>query len=101
MTSTTITRSCASAVEWRRPSASVATLTAVSKPNVMSVPMSLSIVFGTPTMFIPSARKREAMRMLPSPPIATIASRSSFRKFAITTSETSVSREVPSGPVTT
>ena len=49
MTSTTITRLWLSAVVWSRSIASVATCTAVSKPNVMSVPpRSLSIVFGTP-----------------------------------------------------
>ena len=49
MTSTTITRSCDSAVVCRRSIASVAIETAVSNPNVWSVPaMSLSIVFGTP-----------------------------------------------------
>ena len=43
-------RLCDSAVVEMRSSASVAIETAVSKPNVMSVPgMSLSIVFGTPT----------------------------------------------------
>ena len=51
ITSTTITRSCDSAVVWRRSMASVAICTAVWNPNVTSVPtMSLSIVFGTPTM---------------------------------------------------
>ena len=50
MTSTTITRSCDSAVVWRRSIASVAIWTAVQKPKVKSVPeRSLSIVFGTPT----------------------------------------------------
>ena len=49
ITSTTITRSCDSAVVWRRSIASVAICTAVQKPNVKSVPeRSLSIVFGTP-----------------------------------------------------
>ena len=50
ITSTTITRLCDSAVVCRRSIASVAICTAVSKPNVKSVPArSLSIVFGTPT----------------------------------------------------
>ncbi len=49
ITSTTITRSCDSAVVCRRSIASVAICTAVQKPNVKSVPeRSLSIVFGTP-----------------------------------------------------
>ena len=47
ITSTTSTRWCDSAVVCRRSIASVAMLTAVSKPKVKSVPdRSLSIVFG-------------------------------------------------------
>ena len=50
ITSTIRLRWCDSAVVCSRSIASVATCTAVSKPNVMSVaPMSLSIVFGTPS----------------------------------------------------
>ena len=53
-------RLCDSAVVAIRSSASVAIETAVSKPNVMSVPgMSLSIVFGTPTTRRPFGREGE------------------------------------------
>ena len=53
-------RLCDSAVVAIRSSASVAIVTAVSKPKVMSVPgMSLSIVFGTPTTRSPSSRECE------------------------------------------
>ena len=56
ITSTTITRLWDSAVVCRRSIASVAICTAVWKPNVKSVPpRSLSIVFGTPTTWTPSA----------------------------------------------
>ena len=49
ITSTTITRSCDSAVVCRRSIASVAIETAVSNPKVWSVAArSLSMVFGTP-----------------------------------------------------
>ena len=59
ITSTTITRSCDSAVVWRRSIASVAICTAVQKPNVKSVPeRSLSIVLGTPTTCRPSSACR-------------------------------------------
>ena len=55
ITSTTMTRSWDSAVVWSRSMASVAICTAVSKPNVSSVPsMSLSMVLGTPTTGSPS-----------------------------------------------
>ena len=54
MTSITITRSWLSAVVCSLSIASSAVFTAVSKPNVVTVPLtSLSIVFGTPTIFIP------------------------------------------------
>jgi hypothetical protein len=54
MTSTTMIRRCASAVVCRRSIASVAKLTAVSKPKQLVVPkMSLSIVLGTPTSGTP------------------------------------------------
>ena len=77
ITSTTITRSWLSAVVCRRSIASVAICTAVVKPNVMSVPtMSLSMVFGTPTI----GRPRSSTSMLatvsePLPPMTTSASR--------------------------
>ncbi len=60
-----------SAVVWRRSIASVATCTAVSKPNVMSVaPRSLSIVFGTPSTGRPSSASLAAAPRVSSPPIA-------------------------------
>ena len=59
ITSTTITRSCDSAVVVMRSIASVAICTAVSNPIVASVPaMSLSIDFGTPTTGTPSSTRR-------------------------------------------
>ena len=68
-------RSCDSAVVCRRSIASVATVTAVSKPKVACVhDRSLSIVFGTPTIGMPFLRKRVAIRKAPSPPIAISAS---------------------------
>ncbi len=81
ITSTTITRSCDSAVVCRRSIASVAICTAVWKPNVKSVaPMSLSIVFGTPTTGSPSRCKRSATPSVSSPPIGISASRRSRSK---------------------
>ena len=54
ITSTTSTRWCDSAVVCSRSIASIAMLTAVSKPKVKSVPdRSLSIVLGTPTTLTP------------------------------------------------
>ena len=54
ITSTTMTRWCASAVLCSRSMASVAKFTAVSNPKQLTVPtMSLSMVFGTPTMGMP------------------------------------------------
>ena len=72
ITSTIITRLCDSAVVCSRSMASVAICTAVSKPNVMSVPpRSLSIVFGTPMMGRPcSPWSRAAAPSVSSPPIA-------------------------------
>ena len=58
ITSTTITRSCDSAVVWSRSMASTQICTAVSKPNVSSVAdRSLSIVLGTPTTVTPPSRQ--------------------------------------------
>ena len=58
-----------------RSIASVAMLTAVSKPKVKSVPdRSLSIVFGTPTTLTPSSASLVATPRVSSPPIATRAS---------------------------
>ncbi len=72
MTSTTITRSCDSAVVCSRSIASLAIETAVSKPKVWSVAArSLSIVFGTPTTGRPcSTCRRAATPSVSSPPIA-------------------------------
>ena len=78
MTSTTITRSWDSAVVCSRSMASVAICTAVSKPNVSSVPsMSLSMVLGTPTTGSPSPCSWRAHDSVPSPPTAMMASISS------------------------
>ncbi len=75
MTSTTMTRLCDSAVEWSRSIASVAICTAVSKPNVTSVPSrSLSIVLGTPTTGTPSWLSRPATPSVSSPPMGMSAS---------------------------
>ena len=55
-----------------RSIASVAICTAVSNPNVTSVPArSLSIVFGTPTIVIASSTRRGAVLSVPSPPTTT------------------------------
>ena len=72
MTSTIITRLCDSAVVCSLSMASIAIWTAVSKPNVMSVPArSLSIVFGTPiTGSSWSPFRRAAAPSVSSPPIA-------------------------------
>src|SRR5437773_1720414 len=54
--------------------ASVAVATAVSNPNVATVPpTSLSIVLGTPTTGSPFFHKARTMPSVPSPPIATRA----------------------------
>ncbi len=71
MTSSTITRSWLSAVVCSLSIASSAVLTAVSNPNVATVPdTSLSIVFGTPTMRTPISNNLCAIASEPSPPIA-------------------------------
>ncbi len=72
-------RLCASAVVCSRSIASVANATAVSKPKQLVVPtMSLSIVFGTPTIGMPSRQNSWAIASVPSPPIAISASRPSL-----------------------
>src|SRR6185312_11476076 len=82
ITSITITRSCDSAVVCSLSIASSAVLTAVSNPKVVIVPLtSLSIVFGTPTIFIPLSQSSLAMVSDPSPPIETSASMPSRRAF--------------------
>ena len=59
--------------------ASVAKLTAVSKPKQLVVStMSLSIVLGTPTSGMPRLANSWAMARVPSPPITTRPSRPSW-----------------------
>ena len=66
--------------------------TAVSKPNVVIVPLtSLSIVFGTPTIFTPFSNSRCAIASDPSPPIVRIASIPSSLARSISSSERSTS----------
>ncbi len=97
MTSTTMIRSCDSAVLCRRSMASVATVTAVSNPNVACVQdRSLSMVFGTPTMGMPLSVKRVAIRKAPSPPMAMRASAPTSRKRRMMSSETSIVTFLPS-----
>src|SRR5438105_593778 len=87
ITSQTMTRLCASAVECRRSTASVAIATAVSNPNVRSVPeRSLSIVFGTPTTWMPIDENFVATPSVSSPPIATMAPTFSAFRFLSTMS---------------
>ena len=84
ITSTTSTRWCDSAVVCRRSIASVAMLTAVSKPKVKSVPdRSLSMVFGTPTTFTPRSASLVATPRVSSPPIATRASTPSDARLSL------------------
>ena len=65
-----MTRWCDSAVLCSRSMASVATISAVSCPNVTSVQsMSLSMVLGTPTTGTPSSDSQRAAVSVPSPPI--------------------------------
>ncbi len=95
--STTMTRRCDSAVACRRSRQSVAKETAVSKPNVITVPSrSLSMVLGTPTTRRPLRANPLAMVSEPSPPMAMRASICSRRKAAITSSERSRSTSDPS-----
>ena len=93
-------RSCDSAVVCRRSIASVATVTAVSKPNVACVhDRSLSMVFGTPTIGIPFLRKRVAIRNAPSPPIAISASPPTSLNRRMMSSEMSIVVFLPSRSV--
>ena len=102
ISSTTITRWWLSAVEWSLSMASVAMLTAVSKPNVCSVAAtSLSMVLGTHTTGRPFAARPAAICRLPSPPMATSASKPLAWKAAISSSERSTSWVVPSAAVAT
>ncbi len=81
-------RLCASAVVCRRSMASVANATAVSKPKQLVVPtMSLSIVFGTPTMGMPRLQNSWAMASVPSPPMTTSAPRPILWNMSTTRSE--------------
>ena len=65
-----MTRSWLSAVECSLSIASVAVLTAVSKPKVRCVPLtSLSMVLGTQTTGSPLRQRSCAICRLPSPPI--------------------------------
>jgi hypothetical protein len=92
ITSITMTRSWLSAVVCSLSIASIAVFTAVSKPKVVTVPLtSLSIVFGTPTMHIPLSTSRCAMSSEPSPPIVMIASMPCRRALSISSSERSIS----------
>ena len=87
ITSQTMTRLCASAVEWSRSMASVAICTAVSKPKVRSVPeRSLSMVLGTPTTFTPIEESLVATPSVSSPPIATTAPTLRFLRLRMTMS---------------
>ena len=84
ITSTTSTRWWDSAVVCRRSMASIAMLTAVSKPKVKSVPdRSLSMVLGTPTTFTPRSASLVATPRVSSPPIATRASTPSAARFVL------------------
>ena len=83
ITSTTRTRLWLSAVVCRRSIASVATCTAVSNPNVTSVPFrSLSIVFGRPSTGTPASCSFCAAPRVSSPPIAISPSSESFSMFS-------------------
>ena len=104
----TITRLWALAVQCNRSMASVAMLTAESKPKEKSVPqMSLSMVLGTATMFSPMAERRAAVWVVPLPPMQTMQSSPnsfmlrSMRRGLLTPDTTpfflnGFSREVPS-----
>ena len=84
ITSTTSTRWCDSAVVCSRSIASMAMLTAVSKPKVKSVPLrSLSIVLGTPTTLTPRSASLVATPRVSSPPIAISASTPLAARFSL------------------
>jgi hypothetical protein len=70
----------------------------VSKPKVVMVPeTSLSIVFGTPTIFIPLSTSCCAISSDPSPPMVMIASMPKLRALTISSSDRSTSVKLPSG----
>ena len=101
ISSTTITRSWALAVECSLSIASVDVETAVSNPKVMTVlARSLSIVLGTPTTGIPIAAKRLARRREPSPPTAIRTSRPRRLKLERTRPETSRTSTSPTAFLT-
>ena len=78
--------------------ASMAVVTAVSKPNVVIVKLtSLSMVFGTATIFTPFSYSFCAMASEPSPPIVRIASMPSSFARSMSSSERSISTIEPSG----
>ena len=94
MTSTTSTRWWDSAVVCSRSIASIAMLTAVSKPNVKSVPdRSLSIVLGTPTTLTPRSASLVATPRVSSPPIAISASHAVGRKVVLDLLDAALDRE--------
>ena len=98
ITSSTSTRSWLSAVVCSLSIASIAVFTAVSKPKVVTVPLtSLSIVLGTPTIFIPFSHNCCAIAREPSPPIAIMAPMPSLAALAISSSLRSISTKLPSG----
>ena len=101
MSSTTITRLWDSAVEWSRPIASVAVWTAVWNPKVTDVAArSLSMVFGTPTIFTPRFASCDAIRSDPSPPTAIRASTPRASSRATTSSPRSTISDEPSSRTT-
>ena len=77
---------------------SVATPTAVSKPNVASViSRSLSIVFGTPTTRSPASDSLRPMVSEPSPPMVIRASTPAARNSPTSSSVRSTVAQLPSG----
>jgi hypothetical protein len=91
-----MTRSWLSAVECTLSSASVAVLTALSKPKLRWVPLtSLSIVLGTQTTGRPLHQSWWEIWRLPSPPIETSASKPLAWKAATRSSERSISDSLP------
>jgi hypothetical protein len=84
ITSTITARWWDSAVVCSRSIASMAMLTAVSKPKVKSVALrSLSMVLGTPTTLTPMSASLVATPRVSSPPIATSASTSLLLRFSL------------------
>ena len=97
ITSSTMTRSWLSAVVCSLSIASSAVLTAVSKPKLVIVPAtSLSMVLGTPTIFIPRSQSCCEMASDPSPPIEISASISNRAAAASSSWDRSSSMILPS-----